>query len=77
VVDTTAPALLLTGETPMTVECHTGFSDPGATASDVVDGDLSAAIQRSGSVDINSPGSYTVTYSVTDGTATPRTSRAP
>ena len=36
VVDTTPPAISLNGANPMTVECHTGFTDPGATASDIV-----------------------------------------
>ncbi|HET9326019.1 MAG TPA: immunoglobulin-like domain-containing protein [Candidatus Eisenbacteria bacterium] len=66
VVDTTAPVMALNGGTPVTVECHTSFNDPGALATDIVDGDLSSAIQVSGSADVNTPGSYTVVYSVTD-----------
>jgi hypothetical protein len=67
VIDTAAPAMALTGLTPMTVECHTSFTDPGASASDLVDGDLSGAIQVSGSVDVNTPGSYSLSYQVSDG----------
>src|SRR5262245_10833162 len=67
VVDTTAPDLALNGLSSMTVECHSAFSDPGATASDACAGDLTGNIQVSGSVDPNTPGSYTLTYSVSDG----------
>src|SRR6185436_18740728 len=67
VVDTTPPSLALSGASPMTVECHSPFSDPGASASDACAGDLTSSIQVSGSVDANTPGSYTLTYSVSDG----------
>src|SRR6185436_18840362 len=70
VVDTTPPSLALSGATPMTVECHSAFSDPGATASDVCAGDLTSSIQVSGSVNANAPGNYTLTYSVSDGVNT-------
>ena len=42
---------------------HT-WSDPGATATDVVDGPLTSSISRSGTVTASTPGDYTVTYSV-------------
>src|SRR6185436_1753094 len=67
VVDTTPPSLALSGADPITVECHTSFSDPGATASDLCAGSLSGSIQVSGGVDVNTPGSYTVSYQVSDG----------
>src|SRR5881628_2128000 len=67
VVDTTAPVLSLVGAATMTIECHSVFSDPGATASDLCAGDLSSQVQVSGSVDANSVGSYTLSYSVSDG----------
>ena len=34
VVDTTPPTITLNGANPMTVECHTSFTDPFATATD-------------------------------------------
>jgi hypothetical protein len=75
VVDTTAPVVTLKGASPMTVECHSTFIDPGATAADTCAGDLSGSIVASGTVDSNTPGTYTLTYSSTDpshnmGTAT-------
>lgn len=38
----------------------------GITASDAIDGDLTAAIVADGNVDTNTPGVYTVSYSVTN-----------
>ncbi|HMF56097.1 MAG TPA: DUF5011 domain-containing protein, partial [Pyrinomonadaceae bacterium] len=67
VVDTQAPTITLNGANPMTVECHTTFTDPGATASDGCAGDLTSSISVSGSVNSNVVGSYTLTYSVSDG----------
>src|SRR5206468_5121926 len=60
VVDTTPPVLSLVGAASLTLECHSPFSDPGATASDVCAGNLSSAIVVTGSVDPNTVGSYTL-----------------
>src|SRR3989449_1741368 len=65
VVDTTAPAITLVGGTE-TVECHGSFSDLGATAADLCAGDLTSAIQVTGSVNPNAVGVYTLSYSVSD-----------
>jgi uncharacterized repeat protein (TIGR01451 family) len=67
VTDTLPPAITLLGANPMTVECHTSFNDPGATASDSCAGDLTSSISVTGTVDVNVPGTYTLTYTVTDG----------
>lgn len=61
-----APILVLAGSNPMAVECHTPFVDPGATASDADLGDLTSRIQVSGQVDTSTPGTYTLTYSVSN-----------
>ncbi|MET0626560.1 MAG: PxKF domain-containing protein [Pyrinomonadaceae bacterium] len=71
--DATAPVVTLNGSATMTVECHTSFADPGATATDNCGGSPSVTV--SGSVNVNVVGSYTLTYSATDasgntGTAT-------
>jgi hypothetical protein len=66
VSDTTAPVITVTSG-DQTVECHTIFSDPGATAADACDGDVSANIVVSGdTVNANTPGVYTLTYAVSD-----------
>jgi hypothetical protein len=67
IVDTVAPTIILNGPNPMTVECHTAFVDPGATASDGCAGNLTGAITVAGSVNTNVVGSYALTYSVSDG----------
>jgi|GEM_PF-2151200 hypothetical protein len=62
-----APVITLSGEAEVTLEAGpTPYSDPGATANDNIDGDLTASIQTSGSVDATTPGTYTLTYDVTD-----------
>ncbi|HEY0172908.1 MAG TPA: PxKF domain-containing protein [Pyrinomonadaceae bacterium] len=71
--DATAPVVTLNGSATMTVECHTSFTDPGATAADNCGGSPSVSV--SGSVNVNAVGSYTLTYTATDasgntGTAT-------
>lgn len=48
----------------MTVECHTSFTDPGATATDACAGSFAAT--PSGTVNVNAPGSYTITYNASD-----------
>ena len=74
--DTTAPVITLTGANPQVIEAGTAYVELGATASDNRDGDLSNAIAiDAGAVDTQVPGSYVVTYTVTDaagntGTAT-------
>ncbi len=74
VVDTTAPVITVNGANPMTVECHTTFTDPGATATDACD--TSVTVNVSGSVNTNVPGTYTLTYTASDDSgnaATPKT----
>jgi sugar lactone lactonase YvrE len=65
IVDTQAPIITVNGADPFTVECHTSFVDPGATANDGCAG--SVPVTPSGTVDVNTPGSYIITYSATDG----------
>jgi uncharacterized repeat protein (TIGR01451 family) len=62
--DNTAPTITVNGANPITVECHTSFTDPGATAHDACAGDFAAT--ASGAVDPNTVGQYTVTYNATD-----------
>ncbi len=66
VVDTTPPVITVLGANPVTVECHTGYTDAGATASDACAGDVTASIQTRNLVNANAPGTYTVTYTVSD-----------
>ncbi|WP_217593807.1 immunoglobulin-like domain-containing protein [Cohnella sp. GbtcB17] len=66
VVDTKAPVLALLGADPLELEVGSPFADPGATALDAGDGDLTADIEASGTVDATKVGSYTLTYRVSD-----------
>lgn len=66
VTDQTMPVIMLNGTSPMAVAYGSVFTDPGATALDNVDGDISGAIIVTGSVDANTIGSYTLTYMVQD-----------
>jgi hypothetical protein len=75
IVDTLAPNITLNGANPMTVECHDAFSDPGAMANDACAGDLTSSISVSGSVNPNVVGTYTLTYSVSDGSHTASANR--
>jgi hypothetical protein len=67
VVDTTGPAITLNGDSTVTVECHTSYTDAGATAFDACGND-SVPVNTSGSVNVNAVGTYTITYTATDGT---------
>jgi hypothetical protein len=66
VVDTEAPTLALLGDNPLTVECHSVFSDPGAVALDDCEGDLGSQIVVTGGVNTEVTGVYTLTYTVSD-----------
>jgi len=64
--DRQPPVVRLNGGATVTIRVGEGWSDPGATARDNADGDISASIQITGSVDANTPGTYAVTYTATD-----------
>jgi hypothetical protein len=64
VVDTIKPVIALNGANPLTWECHTPFTDPGATASDSCDSSVPVSV--SGVVNANAVGTYTLTYNASD-----------
>ncbi|WP_299189114.1 DUF5011 domain-containing protein [uncultured Aquimarina sp.] len=66
VVDNTSPVITLEGTNPFLVNIGNVFNDPGANANDNVDGNLTADIIVSGTIDVNTPGDYVLTYSVED-----------
>ena len=66
VPDTGAPTITLVGSSTINIEEGDSYTDAGASASDEVDGDISSSITTSGSVDTSTPGTYTLTYSVSD-----------
>ncbi|MDR2524129.1 MAG: DUF5011 domain-containing protein [Candidatus Nomurabacteria bacterium] len=61
------PTITLNGSDPLTIAEGTAFTDPGATADDIFDGDLTGNIVvTTGGLDVSVPGTYTVTYSITN-----------
>jgi len=66
ITDTTAPTLTLTGAAAVTVEAGSVYADTGATASDLVGGDISAFIVVTGAVNTTILGNYSLTYNVND-----------
>ena len=68
VADQDKPVITLNGTSPMTIGYLTAFVDPGATATDNLDGDITSLIVVTGSVNVNVPGPYTLTYNVQDAT---------
>ncbi len=66
VADTTAPVITLNGSSTMNLTVGDSFTDPGATASDNVDGDLTSSIVVTGTVNTASAGTYTLNYNVSD-----------
>ena len=65
-VDRLAPVLTLSGSTTVTLNAGGKWSEPGYTAKDAVDGDLTSKVTVSGKVDVNIAGTYTLNYRVTD-----------
>ncbi len=65
VVDTTSPTITLTGDSTISLEINSDFSDPGAIATDTHDGDLNVSI-ADGGLDTTTEGSYILTYTATD-----------
>lgn len=77
-VDNSPPAITLLGDDPLDIALNTSYTDPGATASDNLDCNVTANIVVGGDVvDISTQGTYVVTYNVTDaaGNAAPQQSR--
>ena len=64
--DSKGPEITLKGEATITIKVGATFIDPGATAKDDQDGDLTSKITTSGTVDTSTVGSYTIVYSVSD-----------
>lgn len=66
VVDIEKPIITLLGTATITVAQNSVYTDAGATASDNVDGDITASIVSGGSVNTSILGDYILTYDVTD-----------
>jgi sulfatase modifying factor 1 len=67
IADTTDPVVTLLGDANATHAKDVAWVEPGATASDTLDGNLTNQVTITGAVDVNSTGAYVLTYSVSDG----------
>jgi formylglycine-generating enzyme required for sulfatase activity len=65
--DTANPELVLFGGAAITRHAGQAWADPGVEAHDARDGNLTAKITVAGTVDTNTAGTYTLTYTVADG----------
>lgn len=66
IVDTTPPVITLTGSSDITVSVAQGYEEPGYSAQDNLDGDLTKSVAVEGTVDRLTPGTYDITYTVSD-----------
>ncbi len=64
--DSSAPVVTLSGPSEMTITVGAAYNDPGYSASDDTDGNLSSQVTTMGEVDTATPGVYQVLYKVTD-----------
>lgn len=64
--DGTPPVITLNGAAEIALKLNNPFTDPGATAADAVEGDLSSRIEVTGTVDTSQAGLYTLRYNVAD-----------
>ena len=65
--DITAPVITLNGETSMLIAFGSTFEDPGFTATDDMDGNLTKAVKTQGTINTSLYGPQILTYSVSDG----------
>ena len=64
--DTANPELELFGGASVTREAGQAWAEPGAAGHDARDGNLTASVTITGTVDMNTTGTYVLTYSVAD-----------
>jgi hypothetical protein len=64
--DNVAPVIALVGSSSLTLAFGDPYVEYGATATDTEDGSLTANIVTVSTVDAGTPGTYSVTYTVTD-----------
>ena len=64
--DPVPPELVLLGDAAITVKLGTAYNEPGYTATDNCDGDITDRVTVSGHVDTSKIGTYTLLYTVQD-----------
>lgn len=66
VVDNKSPVISLSGSKTMTLDLNENYYEPGYSARDNYDGDITSNVYVSGKVNTSKVGVYEITYSVTD-----------
>ncbi len=64
--DTVPPEITILGADPFYSQKDSTYVDPGATAIDDVDGDITSNIESTNNININIEGDYKVNYRVAD-----------
>ncbi|MEO8149038.1 MAG: immunoglobulin-like domain-containing protein [Bacteroidia bacterium] len=65
--DTTSPVITLTGSNPLSLDMRTAYVEPGFSAADDQDGNLtSSVLVDKSALEANVPGTYEINYSVSD-----------
>lgn len=64
--DISAPRILLIGSLTMTLDLGSSYTEPGYSAYDSIDGDITSQVTVSGVVNTNEVGFYPITYTVSD-----------
>ena len=64
--DLIAPVITILGDATTTIEIESVYTDKGATAVDVIDGDVTNTITASSTVDTHYSGVYSVIYKAND-----------
>jgi hypothetical protein len=70
-IDAYPPVITLLGENPYAQQVDVAWSDPGWTAIDNYDGDISSNVVVSGTVDVSSVGTHLLYYNVSDSSGNP------
>lgn len=66
IADLNKPVITLNGELKTYIKVGTAYTEPGFSASDNIDGDITSKVTVSGGVDTSKMGINTVTYTVSD-----------
>lgn len=64
--DPVPPTLTLKGSKNITINAGTTYTEPGYTATDNYDGNITSSVKINGNVNVYHAGTYTITYSITD-----------
>ncbi len=64
--DPVPPVITLAGDAAVTLNAGVYYTEPGFSAADNVDGDLTERVSVTGTVDPYQPGTYEISYAVTD-----------